>query len=316
MSLWLESWHTDLIWLCCYEIGHLLQQKIFSEDICRARCNRSYYIVYVPCIYACMCACQCVCSVHRSICVCVNLCVFMCVCGLCVLKSENNKQRSQTVILHKRPVSFFSLSLPVIKCYSVALQATSHGLSHRNQRPGDGVYVCVRVLLVRDGHLSHNNVPHIQEDQQAPHLSILPFLSPHSLSFYFSLRLPKSIIDWEKNISPSTSLHPQPLSSSLIHPSIHPPIFHIFLPFFYPKCVCCFCALCVCICICLSVCVCRRGRDSDDDDCACIKQRLAWEGWMCDNTVWLFPDSLTMSEAVKEEMDAASHLQAHYGEHF
>ena len=40
------------------------------------------------------------------------------------------------------------------------------------------------------------------------------------------------------------------------------------------------------------------------------KQRLALEGWMWDNKMWLFPDSLTMCVAVKEGMDATSHLQA------
>lgn len=72
----------------------------------------------------------------------IRVCVCVCACEVCVLKSENNKWRSQTVILHKRPVS---PPLLVIKCYSVALQATSHGLRHWNQPPGNAV--CARVWV-------------------------------------------------------------------------------------------------------------------------------------------------------------------------
>lgn len=87
---------------CSNRRGHLLGTMQQIVLYCVYTMHMSVYVC------ATVCACS---SVHQFTCVCMNLYVFMCVCGPCVLKSENNKQRSQTVILHKRPVPFFSLSL-------------------------------------------------------------------------------------------------------------------------------------------------------------------------------------------------------------
>ena len=194
-------------------------------------------------------------------------------CCLCVLKGENNKQRSQTVILHKRPVSFYSLSLPVIKCYSVALQATSHGLSHWIQRLGRWcACVCVSVLLVRDGHLSHNNVTHTKRAGEP--LASLP--SIFSLSHFSVYQSPSEIfLKKKKKKKMLLIIHfSTPLASSLIHPSFtYFPHFCMAAAFF----------------TCISICLCVRayirwtesGRDSDDDDCACVKRRLASSGDGC-----------------------------------
>lgn len=117
------------------------------------------------------------------------------------------------------------------------------------------ICVCISVLLVRDGHLSHNNVTHIKR---------LRLSSFNPLSLHFSPSISSSVCQ-----SLSQFLTPPPVHLQPIYPSPH-----------------------------LSKKV--RPRDADDKR-ACTKRRLALEGWMCDNKVWLFPDSLTMSVAVKEE---------------
>lgn len=72
------------------------------------------------------------------------LCFNVCVSGLCVLKGENNKQRSLTVILHKRPVSFFSLSPgdKMLFCCSASNQPRPQP---QKPAPGDVVRMCVWV---------------------------------------------------------------------------------------------------------------------------------------------------------------------------
>lgn len=117
------------------------------------------------------------------------------------------------------------------------------------------ICVCISVLLVRDGHLSHNNVTHIKR---------LRLSSFNPLSLHFSPSISSSVCQ-----SLSQFLTPPPVHLQPIYPSPH-----------------------------LSKKV--RPRDADNKR-ACTKRRLALEGWMCDNKVWLFPDSLTMSVAVKEE---------------
>lgn len=117
------------------------------------------------------------------------------------------------------------------------------------------ICVCISVLLVRDGHLSHNNVTHIKR---------LRLSSFNPLSLHFSPSISSSVCQ-----SLSQFLTPPPVHLQPIYPS----------PNLSKK---------------------VRPRDADNKR-ACTKRRLALEGWMCDNKVWLFPDSLTMSVAVKEE---------------
>lgn len=69
--------------------------------------------------------------------------LFACVCELCVLKSENNKQRSQTVILHKRTASFFSFT-PGDKVLFRRSSSNKPGPQPLKPAPGEW-YVCVSV---------------------------------------------------------------------------------------------------------------------------------------------------------------------------
>lgn len=162
--------------LRCSDFSHLLYQISFSEDICQAFFTIDCYIMLdADAAYLCACVIR-----YLQI-VCCRVCA--CLSGLRVLKGENNKQRSQTVILHKHPISFFFFPL-LIKCDSVVLQETTHGLSHWIQRPGMW-HECVCGVLVRDGHLSHNNVSHIHKDQQVPCLSAVLPLPSLSLSLHF-----------------------------------------------------------------------------------------------------------------------------------
>lgn len=138
-------------------------------------------------------------------CECAVLCtsLYICMCEfMCSHVQSRVKITSRGVKLSSSSLLLSSLSLLVIKRYSVALQATSHGLSHRNQPLGDGVYGCVSVLLVCNGHLFHNNVTHIYQEQNAPLLSILPFLSLslHFFSYHFSICLPSSIKKKRKSV--------------------------------------------------------------------------------------------------------------------
>lgn len=114
ISLKMSLWQAVVEhWSCCAIWSPALTEGLCSKkDICLAWCSRLCYTVNPPSIVsACVCFCQCV---YVQICapvykyVRVTWCVSE-LCVLCAFKSENNKH-SQTVILHKRPASFFSFS--------------------------------------------------------------------------------------------------------------------------------------------------------------------------------------------------------------
>lgn len=140
----MEYWSRCAIWSPA-----LTESLCSKEDICLAWCNRLYYTVNLPCIVsACVCFCQCV---YVQICapvykyVCMNWCISMCVCVCTVCTVCTRVKITSTVKLSSSTSVLFlsSLSFSVIKCYSVALQATSHDLSLQIQRPGEAVCVCV-----------------------------------------------------------------------------------------------------------------------------------------------------------------------------
>lgn len=89
-----------------------------------------------------------------------------------------------TSIFHKHLIPSSCLPLLAFKCYSCCFASNQAGPEEVKPAPGDGV--CVRVLMVRDGHLSYNNAIHIQEDQYSLPLFYILSFSP-TFAFIFHL---------------------------------------------------------------------------------------------------------------------------------